>query len=126
MLSRPSRWGVSKSIPRSAARPAYSSGRSSKMATMPGSPRRMPSAMNWVAKTDLPDPDGPAINTLSPSGIPPPIIASSSGTPHASRRRSRALSLRPVRPKVRGNAWMPSPVMRKVCSPGTDACPGAS
>ena len=28
--------------------------------------------MNWVAKTDFPAPDGPAISRLSPSGTPPP------------------------------------------------------
>ena len=108
-------------MPRLAARPTYSSGRSSKMATIPGSPERRPSATNWEAKTDLPEPDGPATSRLSPSGIPPPIIASRAGTPHESRRRSRDFFARPVRPNVRGNAWTPSPVIRKVCSPGIDA-----
>ena len=37
--------------------------------------------MNWVARTDFPVPDGPATSRLSPSGIPPPSIASSSAIP---------------------------------------------
>ena len=53
ILSVPSFWGVSKSRPNMAARWAYSSGSSSKMATIPGSPWRRPSAMNCDAEHRL-------------------------------------------------------------------------
>ncbi len=43
--------------------------------------------MNCVPSTVLPDPEGPATSRLSPSGMPPPISASSSGMPVESRRR---------------------------------------
>ena len=79
--------------------------------------------MNWVASTDFPVPQGPATSRLSPTGMPPPSIASSSGMPIDMRWQSAAFSVRPVRPKVRGNACRPARVMRKVWSPGTEACP---
>ena len=99
-------------------------GRSSKMATIPGSPLRRPSAMNCVARTDLPDPDGPATSRLSPFGNAAAHhlvqFGDAGGKPPPALDRDLLL---PVRPKVRGKACSPSSVMRKVCRPGTDAWP---
>src|ERR1700691_4517470 len=83
----------------------------------------MPSAMNWVAKTDFPVPEAPATRTLSPSGMPPPSILSNSGIPMERRRVLGIFLTCPASPRVREKACSPAGVMRKVCSPGTDACP---
>ena len=79
--------------------------------------------MNWVPSRVLPVPDGPATSTLSPSGMPPPSIASSSATPNERRPRPLARSTLPSRPNVRGNVWSPESLIRNVCRPGTEPCP---
>ncbi len=122
-MSFPSFCGVSRSKPKLVARSAYASGRSSKTATIPGSPWRMPSAMNWVARTDFPVPEDPATSTLSPSRTPPSSILSNSGIPKQRRRLLGGFLLRAVNPNVREKACTPASVMRKVCNPGTESCP---
>src|SRR5665213_1773797 len=86
--------------------------------------------MNSLASTLLPEPDGPAISTEQPAGTPPPSISSNPLTPI--ENRSRGVPFAPVPTGLdfssgptmtRGNTCTPSPVMRKVCSPGMGACP---
>lgn len=123
MLSEPFFWGALKSMPNIAARWMYSAGSSSKMAAMPGSPFASPSARNCMPTVDLPEPEGPAMSRLSPSGMPPFISASSLAIPVERRRLPLTCVEVPLRPNVRGNVWRPESVMRKVCSPGTEPWP---
>src|ERR1700723_2109614 len=80
------------------ARARYASGYSSNTTATPASPCASPSARNCVANVVLPLPAGPVISTASPAGYPPPIIASSPGTPVPSRpwRRGRRQPQNPV------------------------------
>ena len=73
----------------------------------------------------IPLPAGPANITASPTGIPPPVIASRPGTPVESRdvgpdfARGTAIAC-----GIRGNPCKPPPVPRNVCAPGQRTRPG--
>ncbi len=54
---------------------------------------------------------------------PPPNIVSNSAIPTESRRRFDGFGLARSSPSVREKACSPSPVMRTVCRPGTEAWP---
>ncbi len=77
--------------------------------------------MNCMPRVLLPEPEGPARSMLSPSGMPPPSIASSLAMPVERRRVPLTWpSFSSLSPKVRGKVCRPSSVMRKVCMPGTE------
>ena len=75
---------------------------------------------NLFPNVDFPVPVGPASMTASPAGMPPPMSASSPGTPVDSRVSPRGCASRRFNccSGMRGNICSPSSVMRNVCRPG--------
>ena len=66
---------------------------------------------------------GPDTRTELPAGMPPPNISSRAGIPMEIRLVDTGFTSRAVMPKVRGKTCTPASVIRKVCSPGMEACP---
>ena len=77
--------------------------------------RSAPLAEQMIAR----DPDRfEIVEAIQPSPLSRDPLA-----PLDSRRRRAGLMLRAPSPKVRGKTLKPAPLMRKVCKPGTEACP---
>ena len=122
-MSLPSCWGVSKSMPKIAAR---SDVLLRAFLEDGDDPRLAPAEAlgdELGGEDRLPRPRRPRHQQAVALGDPAAEHRVQSAIPVESRRSPCTFSGRPVRPKVRGKACTPSSVMRNVCSPGTDAWP---